>query len=131
VPEQVLHVEHPFGVDLLQLDQRALAEPALDRVPVDAEGVLAHVDAAAGHPGAGPGPEVAQDDRPAGGHVLEGKPLGVRPVYEAAAGVVDEPLLISPRTAPTTPAASVPSAVAARISIVTPIGPFQRFMNAR
>src|SRR4051794_13165774 len=87
--EQVLDVEHALGVDLLQLDQRAFAEAALERVAIDAESVLAHVDTSAGHPGAGPGTNVAEHDRPTGSHVLEGESLGVRAVHEAAARVVD------------------------------------------
>ena len=49
---------------------------------VDPEGVVADVDAAAGHPGAGPGTEVAEHQRPARGHVLEGEALGVGAVDE-------------------------------------------------
>src|SRR6476646_1949930 len=50
---------------------------------------MADVDAAAGHPGAGPGTEVAEDDGAARGHVLEGETLSVGAVDHAAASVVD------------------------------------------
>src|SRR6202000_2188065 len=44
---------------------------------------------AAVHPGAGPGTDVAEHDRPPRGHVLEGEPLDVGAVDDATAGVVD------------------------------------------
>ena len=90
VAEQVLEVELALGVELLELDHGALAEAALDRVAVEVPLVVdADVDAAAGHAGAGPGADVAEDDGAAGGHVLEGEALGVGAVDDAAAGVVE------------------------------------------
>src|SRR6185295_15827935 len=72
-----------------QLDLGALAQTRLDRLGVDAKGVVAHVNAAAGHAGAGPGTEVTEHDGAARGHVLEGEALGVGAVDDAAAAVVD------------------------------------------
>ena len=96
VAEQVLDVEHALGVDLGQLDLRALAEAPLHQLAVDAEGADPDVDAAAGHPGAGPGPDVAEHDGAARGHVLEGEALGVGAVDDAAAAVVDVGLGLAP-----------------------------------
>ena len=89
VVHQVVDVEEPLGVEVLELDFGSLAEAALDRVAIDAEGVVADVDAAAGHAGAGPGAEVAEHQGAAGGHVLEGEALGVGAVDDAAAAVVE------------------------------------------
>ena len=61
-------------------------------VPV---GVDAHVDAAAGHPRARPRADVAEHDRAARGHVLEGEALGVGAVDDAAARVVERLLRLT------------------------------------
>ena len=79
-----------LGVELGELDLGALAEAALDRLAVEVPlGVDAHVDAPAGHPGAGPGADVAEHDGAARGHVLEREALRVGAVDDAAARVVE------------------------------------------
>ena len=80
----------PSASSSLELDLGALAEAALDRLAVEVPMALcADVDAAAGHPGAGPGADVAEHDGAARGHVLEGEALGVGAVDDAAAAVVE------------------------------------------
>src|SRR3954454_11474889 len=75
VAEQVLEVELALRVELLEHDLGALAEAALDRLAIEVELVVyPHVHTAAGHPGARPRADVAEDDGTAGGHVLEGEP---------------------------------------------------------
>ena len=79
-----------LGVELAQVHLRPLAEPALDRLGVEVPlRVDPAVDAAAGHPGAGPRADVAEHDRAARGHVLEREALGVGAVRDAALGVVE------------------------------------------
>ncbi|MNC96048.1 hypothetical protein D3C83_133190 [compost metagenome] len=58
--EEIFDVELALRVELLQLHFRSLAQARFDRLAVDAEGVVADIDAAAGHPGAGPGADVAE-----------------------------------------------------------------------
>src|SRR5262249_47694562 len=53
------------------------------------------VDPPAGHPGTGPRADVAEHDRTAGGHVLEGEALGVGAVDDAALRVVERLLGLS------------------------------------
>ena len=61
-----------------------------DRLAVEVPlGVLAHVDAPAGHPGARPGADVAEDHSAARRHVLEREALRVGAVRDAAARVVE------------------------------------------
>src|SRR5262245_464455 len=89
VTQQVLEIELALGVEYLELHLGALAEAALDRCSVQSQLVAdANVDASAGHPGAGPGANVPEHDRPARGHVFEGEPLGVRAVDHAALRIV-------------------------------------------
>ena len=89
MPEQVLEIELPLRVELLEHDLGALAQAALDRLAVEVELVAdPHVHAAAGHAGTGPGADIAEDDGTSGRHVLEGEALGVGAVDHAAGRVV-------------------------------------------
>jgi len=74
----------------------ALAEAALYGGAVNSEGVLADVDAATCHPGAGPWADVAKDHGPTRGHVLKGKALGVGAIDYAAAAVIDDFVAFDP-----------------------------------
>src|SRR5205085_1658268 len=77
--EEVVDVEEGLGVEVLEFDFGAFAEAALDRPPVDAEGVVADVDASAGHTRTRPGAHgaLALEDRdPAAQHRLADAVLG-------------------------------------------------------
>src|SRR5262245_58240652 len=89
VTDQVLEIELALRVELLEFHLGALTEPPLDGLPIDVQLVVRpDVDATTGHPGAGPGPDVAEDHGATRGHVLEGEALRVGTVDHAAPGVV-------------------------------------------